>query len=137
MKKVMTLMAAGIMAVALLAGCSDNPFGPKEEAKAEFEITEKNQHELTTTEKSQLAGLEDDDDYSDVTVYYTIKNTGTKKIKSFTVWFKVTCKDGSAYIGSTTGNAVLAGKELTGKTAVHTSYKEFDKVVVDTYELTD
>ncbi len=116
-------------------GCSAWPFAPEAQAKASVEITDREQHELSSTEKAALgydtAALK----YSSVTVYYKIQNTGVMDIDGHTVWIKVKCKDGSEYTGMASGTKIKTDKFITGLVSIHTAGKEYDSADVDTYEV--
>ncbi len=120
-----------------LSGCSDGLLGPGDEARAETKITDEFQHEMTATEKTAAGYDPAKTKYSDVKVYYRVKNTGEVEIDDFTLWIEVKCKDGSTYTNPTTGGDVPVGQSLTGNASVSTAGKKMQSVKISDEEIED
>lgn len=118
-RKLIVLIALGIVSLALLAGCA--LLYPS----AKFEIV--------GWEQTYYESLREWSRY--VRVTYKVTNTGVIDIDYYQVWFEVECTDGSKFRERAIGLDVKAGEYVTASTSIDTMKKKATQVRITDFEL--
>ena len=112
----------------LIIGCvnpTDTDVESNMKKAAKFEIIDEDQDEYDVL-----------DEWSALTVTYTIKNTGNVTIDYYEVTFKVTLKDGENVKDRANGTDIPTGDKTHQKeTVIITNKKQYDEVEIIGYEL--
>lgn len=90
---------------------------------------------VTGMEQTYYEYIEEWSTYTNI--YYEIENTGTVEIDSYTVWFMVTCADGSKYYDSDRGFSIGVGKKLSSSELIDVAGKQAISVEITDWELTN
>ncbi len=99
---------------------------PDEVPSATFTITSFHQTQYSTSELSKY-----------VDIYFDVKNNGTVYLRSYTVYFTVTCDDGSKYQDFTNGGDVLVGQKWSDYTITDVAITDVESKKVVSVEITN
>lgn len=107
--------------IILLASCSSPYYKPiLEPLTAEVTITDIYQDYYSSL-----------DEYGMVELFYEIRNTSTRTINYYEVYFTVTCDDNSTYIDWTNGLYITPGQISPGYIIIYTSWKKYKSIKVN------
>lgn len=133
------LLISVILAAMLLSACGTPATMPQQgdtlpvttanptpKPSATFTITSFHQTQYSTSELSKY-----------VDIYFDVKNNGTVYLRSYTVYFTVTCDDGSKYQDFTNGGDVLVGQKWSDYTITDVAITDVESKKVVSVEITN